>query len=232
MTRAVAVIPARGGSKGVPRKNLAVIAGRPLLTRAVQAATAAASVIETIVSTDDDEIAAAAEQLGVMVVRRPAELATDTAPTPPVVLHALDQLSEDPDIVVLLQPPAPLRTGADVDAAVAALRADPILDSVVSVYQVGDEHPARMYSLDEDGVLVSLFPDLERHRRQDLPAVYHRNGAIYATEVPALRETGELLAGRVGAYVMDASSTVNIDTLDDLAVADLLVARWDASQHA
>ena len=100
------------------------------------------------------------------------------------------------------------------------------LASITSVYEVGDTHPARMYRL-ADGVLQPLDPDLERVRRQDLPPVYHRNGAIYATRVDALRASGELIVEPVAGYVMDARWTVNIDTPADLAVAELVVADWD-----
>ncbi len=227
---AVAVIPARGGSKGVPGKNLRSIAGRTLLERAVHAARSAASIDAVAVSTDAADIAAAAHELDVTVVDRPPELAGDTASTPPVVTHALDALDRDFDVVVLLQPPAPLRTGSDIDAVVAMLAADQALASVVSVYDVGDAHPGRMYDL-ADGVLRPLHPDLERMRRQDLPPVYHRNGALYATRVEALRRTGELMIAPTGAYVMDAAWTVNIDIPADLPVADVVVAAWDA-EHA
>ena len=223
---AIAVIPARGGSKGVPGKNLLEVAGTSLLARAVSCAHDAAAIDRVVVTTDDKRIAAAARELGVGVVDRPAELATDAAPTSPAVLHALDQVGSDHEIVVLLQPPSPLRTGADVDAVVQRLADDRALASITSVYEVGDTHPARMYRL-ADGVLQPLDPDLERVRRQDLPPVYHRNGAIYATRVDALRASGELIVEPVAGYVMDARWTVNIDTPADLAVAELVVADWD-----
>lgn len=228
MGRTLAIVPARAGSKGVPRKNLKVVAGRSLLARAVTAGDGAACVADLAVSTDDDEIADAAKALGAAVIRRPEDLSNDTAATPPVVLHALANMDEDFEYVVLLQPPAPLRTSADIDAAIQLLAGNEHFDSVVSVYSVGDNHPARMYHLAQSGVLEPLRPELEQARRQDLPPVYHRNGAIYATRTEALLRTGQLLAGSVGAYVMDPGWTVNIDTLEDLAIADIIVARWDA----
>ena len=224
--RAVAVIPARGGSKGVPGKNLLEIAGTSLLERAVRCATEASSVDTIVVSTDDDAIARAAADLDVTVVRRPAELATDTAPTPPAVLHALETIAAGHDIVVLLQPPAPLRVGADVDRVVQMLASDPRLASVASVYDVGDTHPARMYRL-ADGLLDPIDATLERARRQDLPQVLHRNGAIYATRVDVLRRTGELIVAPTGGYLMDADWTVNIDRPLDVAIAEVVVAAWD-----
>jgi len=226
--RTLAVIPARGGSKGVPRKNLKILAGRSLLERAVTAARDATQVTDLVVSTDDDEIAEAAQILGAAVVRRPQRLSNDEAPTPPLVLHALDSVDSDYDNVVLLQPPAPLRTGSDIDAAIRLLITNGHLNSVVSVYSVGDNHPGRMYHMASTGVLEPLEPELEQLRRQDLPPVYHRNGAIYVARTQALRETGQLLTCNVGAYVMNAAWTVNIDTVEDLAIAELVVARWDA----
>ncbi|MEM7285160.1 MAG: acylneuraminate cytidylyltransferase family protein [Actinomycetota bacterium] len=223
---AIAVIPARGGSKGVPGKNLLQIAGRSLLERAITCARDAATIDRVVVSTDDAAIAHAAADLGAEVVDRPAELATDTAPTPPAVLHALDVVASTDDIVVLLQPPAPLRRGADVDRVVALLGSDDQLASVASVYEVGDAHPARMYHL-VDGVLRPLEPTLERVRRQDLPPVYHRNGAIYATRTDVLRRTGELIVEPTSGYVMDSRWTVNIDTPADVALAEVVVSEWD-----
>ncbi len=224
----VAVIPARGGSKGVPRKNLAVIAGRSLLARAHDAAKASKLIDRVVVSTEDSEIAAQAENLGATVVRRPPELALDATPTGPAVAHALEAVDVDSGVVVLLQPPAPLRTGADIDRAVTMLVSDERLDSVVSVYQVDDNHPARMYELGPDGRLIPLMPELETTRRQDLPPVYHRNGAIYAARTPAVRATAQLVGSRVGALVMPSSWTVNIDAPGDLAIAEVVVGAWDA----
>jgi N-acylneuraminate cytidylyltransferase len=227
--RTLAVIPARGGSKGVPRKNLTEVAGRSLLARAIGVGHAAESVDVVVVSTDDDEIAEAATALDARVVDRPTRLAEDTTPTPPVILHALESIEGGFGYVVVLQPPAPLRTPADVDAAVHLLTSRPELDAVVSVYQVGDNHPGRMYRLEDAGILKPLHPELERQRRQDLPPVYHRNGAIYCTRVESLVSTGDLLSGQVGAYVMPAGWAVNIDTPDDLPIAEVVVARWDQS---
>lgn len=234
-TRTVAVIPARGGSKGVPGKNLRVFNGRSLLARAIDCANQASVVDLVVVSTDDEHIAAEAEAAGATIVHRPPALATDTAPTAPAVVHAVDSLGlEGFDNVVLLQPPAPLRTGRDVEQAIILLSgagsANGLaqIDSVVSVYKVGDSHPGRMYRLGHEGELRALFPAQEQLSRQDLPPVYHRNGAIYATRVASVLSSNSLLTGRIGAYVMDGRWTVNIDDPEDLIAAELIISRWDA----
>lgn len=225
----LALVPARGGSKGVPRKNLRSIADRPLLSYAYDPARASRFDLHVVTSTDDDEIAAMAESLGSEVVRRPADLAGDETPMAPVVAHALTTAEASTgrrfDIVVLLQPPSPIRRGVDIDAVVSRLAADPGIDSVVSVCRVEDGHPARMYAMDPDDALVPLEPDHEFTRRQDLPLVYHRNGAIYAYRRDNVL-AGEPMGRRTVGYEMPATWAANIDDERDLLIADVIVRWW------
>jgi CMP-N,N'-diacetyllegionaminic acid synthase len=209
----VGLIPARGGSKGIPRKNLVSVAGKPLLAWTVEAALAAEELTRVVVSTDDDEIAAAA---GVEVLRRPPDLAADDTPMLAVVRHAVAELA--PDIVVLLQPTSPLRRSEHVDAAVRLLL-ESGADSVVSVVRV--PHAFRPESLMDivDGRVVARAPSTNRHEKQ---LVYARNGpAVLALRAQRLGE--HLYAGDCRAYVMDERDSLDVDTPFELELADLLL---------
>jgi CMP-N,N'-diacetyllegionaminic acid synthase len=209
----VGLIPARGGSKGIPRKNLVAVAGKPLLTWTVEAALASEELTRVVVSTDDDEIAAAA---GVDVLRRPARLAADDTPMLEVVRHTIAELA--PDIVVLLQPTSPLRRGEHVDAAVRLLL-ESGADSVVSVVEV--PHAYRPESLMDvvDGRVVPRSTAASRHEKT---LVYARNGpAVLALRAERLGE--DLYAGECRAYVMDERDSLDVDTPFDLELADLLL---------
>lgn len=207
------LIPARGGSKGVPRKNLALVAGRPLLAWSVDAAHAATELTRVVVSTDDDEIAAAA---GTEVLRRPPALAADDTPMRDVIRHAVDELA--PDVVVLLQPTSPLRRAEHVDGAMRLLR-ESGADSVVSVVEV--PHAYRPESLMEvvDGRVV---PRAAATTRQEKQVVYARNGpAVLALR--ADRVGDDLYAGDCRPYVMDARDSLDVDTPFDLELVGLLL---------
>jgi CMP-N,N'-diacetyllegionaminic acid synthase len=207
------LIPARGGSKGIPRKNLAPLAGRPLLAWTVDAARAAQELTRVVVSTDDDEIAAAA---GVEVLRRPPELAQDGTPMLDVVRHAVGELS--PDVVVLLQPTSPLRRPEHVDACVRLLL-ESGADAVLSVVEV--PHAFRPDSLMDvvDGRLVVRGG---ARTRQEKPLVYARNGpAVLARRADRIGD--DLYAGDVRPFVMDPRDSLDVDDPHDLALAELLL---------
>ena len=194
------IIPARGGSKGVPRKNIRLVAGRPLIAYAVCAAQESTLVTTFVTSTDDDEIAAIATSAGSMICMRPPELAGDDTPMMPVVQHTrevMEPVHGRFDHVVILQPTAPQRTAADIDAALRLL-ASSGADSVVSVYQVEDHHPVRMYRQASDGRLIPYAQEPQAMLRQSLPVVFHRNGAIYAIRRDLLDPPGTL----IGPYNM------------------------------
>lgn len=233
MPEVVAIIPARGGSKGVPGKNLRTIKGRSLVAWAVDAAREAALVNRVVGSTDDEAIADELRRAGAEVpVLRPADLAGDDVPDPPVFLHMLDVLDATehyaPDVVVNIRPTAPLRTAADVDGALRTLITTPQARSVKAVAEVA-EHPYKMWMIGEGSILQPLLPAwLEQYGgnpdvpRQQLPTVYRSSGAVDAVWVSALRETGMFHPGPVVAYVLDAARDVDIDTIEDLRRAEAL----------
>jgi CMP-N,N'-diacetyllegionaminic acid synthase len=207
------LIPARGGSKGIPRKNLAIVAGRPLLAWTVDAARAATELTSVVVSTDDDEIARAA---GTEVLRRPAELAADETPMLKVVCHAVDEL--EPDVVVLLQPTSPLRRPEHVDASVRLLL-ESGADAVVSVVEV--PHRYRPDAL-VDVVDGRVVPRGAVRIRQEKEIVYARNGpAVLAIRSSSLGD--DLYGGDCRPYVMDERDSLDVDTPFDLELAELIL---------
>ena len=210
----VALIPARGGSKGIPRKNLAPLGGRPLLVWTLDAARDAETVTRVVLSTDDDEIAAAAGDAEVL--RRPPELAADDTPMLPVIRHALDAYACD--VLVLLQPTSPLRRAEHVDAAVRLL-ADSGADAVVSVVEVPHRYAPESLMELRDGRLAARSEPATRQAKQTL---YARNGpAVLALRAATLGD--ELYGGDVRAYVMDERESLDVDTPFDLELAELLL---------
>lgn len=223
------VIPARGGSKGVPGKNIRILGTKPLIAHAIEAARHSRLLTDYVVSTDDDAIAAVAEEWGCEVLRRPARLAADETPMAPVIAHALKEREADQDIrfgaLAIIQPTAPLRVAEDIDGAIQALFDQDDADTAVSVYQVEDHHPARMYTRDVSGLLRPVIDEPESCLRQQLPPVYHRNGAVYALRRTLLADQGKVIGESLVPYVMPAERSVNIDTEIDFTFAELLVER-------
>ena len=214
------LIPARGGSKGIPRKNLRELAGKPLLAWTVEAALACPLLDRVLVSTDDDEIAAAARACGAEVpFARPAQLANDDTPDLPVYRHALETLGDEFDVVAWLRPTAPLRTAEDIAAAVRLLE-ETGADCVRSVCEA--EHSPYWMGRVEEGRLVPLLDDLPP-QRQLLPPVYRLNGAVDAVRCAAVGE--ELFDGDVRAYVMPPERSVDLDTELDFLLAEVLLRR-------
>lgn len=218
------LIPARGGSKSIPHKNIALIAGRPLLAYTCDAARDSRRLTRTILSTDDREIAKAGERCGVEVpFLRPAELAQDETPSLDVIQHALAVLKGDegyqPEVVVLLQPTSPLRRAEHIDAAVELLL-ETGAESVVTVTEVPHQfNPNSVMRIDQ-GRLVPLTEGPQILRRQDKPLVYARNGpAVLAVRRDVL-ERGELYGSVVRPLEMSASDSIDIDNADDLALAE------------
>jgi CMP-N,N'-diacetyllegionaminic acid synthase len=232
--RVLAAIPARGGSKGVPRKNLREVGGRPLIAWTLDTALAARHLFaDVVVSTDDPEIAALATDFGLEPpFLRPAELSGDRAPTLPVLQHAVAFLEEKTagryDWVCLLQPTAPLRSVADLEEAIAVAGRGGC-DSVISVNRVEAHHPMLMKKIEEGRLLPYCLEEMEGTRRQDLdPPAYMRNGAIYLTRRDVLMHGGPAGRGSIWGetihpLLMPAERSHSIDTEIDLRLADILL---------
>lgn len=210
----LALITARGGSKGLPGKNVLFAAGKPLVAWTVEAALSAECVDRVVLSSDDDEIMAAARAAGCEVpFRRPVHLASDVATSIDVVLHALDQLPGY-EYVVLLQPTSPLRTAADIDAAFK-LMIESGAPSCVSVCEA-DQSPYWMYRVEVGNKLQRLLSEVDGiTRRQDLPPVYVLNGAIYIARTDWLRENKSFVGEETVAYLMPKERSLDIDTAQD-----------------
>jgi len=228
--RVLAVVPARGGSKGLPRKNLATVGGVPLVARVGHVVADCPTIDRAVVSTDDDEIAAVAADAGLDVpFRRPPELSGDRIGDVDVLQHALAATEADDgtryDVVVMLQPTSPLRTAADVEGALARL-VDGDLDAVWTVSPTdGKAHPVKQLRL-TDGLLTFDHPDgAAVVARQQLAPLWHRNGVAYVLRRGTL-EAGRLLGERTGAVVADGP-VANVDDALDLAWAEFLLARRD-----
>ena len=229
--RTLGLVIARGGSKGLPRKNVLPLAGKPLVAWTMEAARAAASLDRTIVSSEDAEILAAARAAGGDApFVRPAELAGDVSSTVDVALHALDWLEREArercDVLIVLPAAAPLRRAGHIDAAVATLLGDAATEAVVAVTEA-DYPPWWMLAI-RDGRLAWLFPEgAKADNRQQLPAAYRPNGSIYAIRVEALRTQRTFYPKATAPYLMAREVSVNVDAALDLTLAELLLRRHD-----
>lgn len=227
----LAIVPARGGSKGVPRKNVRLLAGKPLIAHTLQAAREAARIARLVVSTDDAQIAAAARQWGADVpFLRPAHLANDSASQLDVVIHALQAVETLDGVtypyVILLQPTAPLRSAADIDGSLELLTSSGC-DSVIGYCRVEREHPYYMATL-EDGhprPVLEIPPGLTA--RQQYPAVYLRTGAIYAARRDVLLEQRSFYGKDVRAWIMPYRRSINIDSPFDFDLAEFMLTHPD-----
>jgi N-acylneuraminate cytidylyltransferase/CMP-N,N'-diacetyllegionaminic acid synthase len=232
----LAVIPARAGSKGVSGKNLALVAGKPLLAWTIEAARQAGCLDRIVVTTDGNEIAEAALRAGAEVpFHRPPELARDETPGMDAILHAVSWLDEQqhyrPAAVMVLQPTTPLRTAADIVAGIQLLD-DRRVESVVSVCEAS-HHPFWMKRLLPDGRLEDFLPQATvPPRRQDLPPAYALNGALYlALRAPLLAAHSFMLPNTCG-YVMPAERSLDVDTRWDLELADFILSNRNLTNHA
>lgn len=229
--RVLGLIPARGSSKGVPRKNIRSLCGKPLLQYTAEAALAARYLSQVILSTEDDEIAEVGRACGLEVpFMRPPELALDETPMLPVVQHAVRWLEARNihfDAVCLLQPTNPLRRAEDIDRCIEVLKQED-LDSVMTVLLVPHEYnPHWVYFQDQQTGLLQLSTgeELPISRRQLLPPAFHREGSVYVTRREVLIEGNSLYGRRAGGILLDAARSVNIDNAHDWMKAETLLGQ-------
>ncbi len=221
----LALILARGGSKGLPRKNVLDLCGKPLIAWTIQAALESQQTSACVVSSDDQEIIDTAKAWGASVpFVRPPELATDTASSMDCVLHALDWFAAQGthyDTIMLLQPTSPLRNAADIDAALGSFHAS---GANASLAVSACEHPPQwVYSLSPAGRLAPLFEGAHTKRRQDLPPCYSPNGAIYIAKVSWLRLSKSFVDTETLPYIMPRERSIDIDTLFDFKLAECVL---------
>jgi len=223
------IIPARGGSKGVLRKNIRLVGGIPLIAHTINAAKGSVKLTSFVTSTEDEKIADISREYESEVIKRPLELAGDRTPMIPViesVLSTVESTMGYQDYIVLLQPTTPMRSSDDIDNAISIIL-NTGADSVISVYQVEDHHPSRMYNIIDNRV-VPYTTEPPGSLRQELPPVYHRNGAIYAFKRSLLQEKGIIIGADTRPYIMPRERSINIDDELDLAFADFLLCQRKA----
>lgn len=230
MPKVLAVIPARGGSKGVPHKNIRPVGGKPLIAWTIEVALDARHLFHrVVVSTDDPQTADIARSFGAEVpFLRPADLAADKSPTLPVLQHAVNFVEQQDgvnlDWVMLLQPTAPLRSVADLEASLELALAGGS-DSVISVVRVFDVHPILMKRIEDGMLLPFCMEEKEGTRRQDYdPPAYMRNGAIYLSRRRAIMEQNSIWGRSIKPYVMPEERSLSIDTEEHLKLADLALS--------
>lgn len=214
----LAIIPARGGSKGLPGKNIYPILGKPLIAYTIDAALKSKLIVKTVVSSDDDKILEVSKSFGAEIVKRPDKYAIDEAGSEIVIHDVLTQLNkrgETFDIVVLLQPTSPLRDAQDIDNALQKMLKQNA-EGVISVTNIGVK-PFKTYYLNKEGFLKGVHNNLTPNlRRQDLPDAFLPNGAIYAVYTEVFLKTNSLLTHTTVPYIMEIKKSVDIDTLEDI----------------
>jgi CMP-N,N'-diacetyllegionaminic acid synthase len=230
--KVLAIIPARGGSKGLPGKNIKELCGKPLIAWTIEQAKFCSNIDRIVVSTDDEKIAEIAKKYGAEVpFIRPAELANDTSPTIDVIFHAIDWLKEHEDYrfeyILLLQPTSPLRITEDIEGVIQMLK-DKNARSIVSVCET-DHHPWWSNTLPENGNMKGfLRPEILNKRRQDLPVFYRLNGAIYLADTGYLRGQNSFFGLDTFAYAMPKEHPIDIDSDIDFKLAGLLLMEKNA----
>ncbi len=212
----ISIIPARGGSKGLPRKNILDLSGKPLIAWTIEASLKSTYITKTVVSSDDDEILSIAADFGADSIRRPDELAQDMTPSEPVIEHVLQNIENisEYDYLILLQPTSPLRDEKDIDTSLGIL-IEKKATSLISVKEI-DNKILKAFKQDKNGYLEgisnNIFPFL---RRQDLPKVFMPNGAIYIVSIKEFQNSKKLFTNKTIPYIMNEQNSFDIDTIED-----------------
>ena len=218
----LAIIPARGGSKRLPRKNILDLCGKPLISWSIEAALKSKYISKVVVSSDDEEILNISSNFGADIIKRPYELANDTATTFDTVKHTIDNF-ENYDYIVLLQPTSPLRNEKHIDEAIELLE-EKQADAIVSVCEM-DHSPLWSNTLPEDGNMRGfLREEILNKRSQDLEKYYRLNGAVYICKTDKLLENKSFfLKDNIFAYIMDKKNSIDIDEEIDFEIAKVLI---------
>jgi CMP-N-acetylneuraminic acid synthetase len=216
----ISIIPARGGSKGLPKKNILPLGNKPLIAWSIEASLKSKFINKTIVSSDSDEILEIANSYGADIIKRPAHLALDTTPSEPVIENVLKNIEnlEDYDYLVLLQPTSPLRDEIDIDSSFELLF-EKQATALISVKEI-DNKILKAFKNNSNGYLEGIannnYPFM---RRQDLPKVFMPNGAIYIVKINEFLENKKLFTSKTISYLMSEEKSLDIDTQEDLIKA-------------
>ncbi|MFA5838571.1 MAG: acylneuraminate cytidylyltransferase family protein [Candidatus Paceibacterota bacterium] len=230
----LAVITARGGSKGIPRKNIIKFIGKPLLAHVLQKALKSKYITRVVVSSEDNEILSVAKKYGgkEVILKRPEELARDNSLSLPVVQHAVKEVEKKDkvkfDFIILLQPTTPLMTIEDIDNAIEKLIKTKA-DTVVSVCEINDAHPIKIKKIVNDK-LVQYVDSMKENifRRQDMPKAYKRNGGIYANKRNVVMKENSLygIEKDCRAYIMPRERSIDINSIEDLYLAEIIYKKY------
>jgi CMP-N,N'-diacetyllegionaminic acid synthase len=226
--KTIAIIPARGGSKGIPGKNTLEICGKPLIDYSIESALQSVNISEIWVSSDDDKILKVARKSKeVLIHQRESKIAKDNSSVVDTIKAILAEYTKEniPDAIILLQPTSPIRESKQIDDAISLLEVNTNMQSLISVCPMDDVHPARMYW--KNG--LSLEPILEKYeqtRRQEIPLAYYRNGSMYIVRTKAFLENNSLMVKPSIGFEMPESMLLNIDTPRDVLIAEPLIKAW------
>lgn len=218
------IITARGGSKGIPRKNIKNLNGKPVLAYSIEPSVACDLIKQTYVTTEDEEISKISKEYGAKIIDRPQELAEDTSSSVDVVLHALKHLEKNgemPDFFVLLQPTSPLRTTEDIENAIK-LFIENKCDALISVCEL-DHTSMLSLTLENKFLVPNCNEKFLNKRRQDLPTYYSPNGAIYITTYDSLNKNRTFIPKKTIPYIMPKDRSVDLDTPFDFKLAEFLL---------
>lgn len=225
--RILAIIPARGGSKGLPGKNIKELCGKPLIAWSIEHAQKSKYVDDIFVSTDSREIADVAEKFGVKVPElRPAELAVDTAPSSAFIVYTLEKYRQDGnkfDYFILLEPTSPLRDVEDVDNSIAQLIDNPHFESMIGVCKSEEGHPAYLEIINEQGMMEPYDKERRVMRRQDLPDVYFHEGSVYVSEVNAYLSRQKFYHEKTLPYVVPKWKSFEVDDIIDFTIIEAIM---------
>lgn len=227
----IAIIPARGGSKGIPNKNIINIAGKPLIGWTIEEAHKSRLLSRIVVSSDNPKILSVAKKYNSEVIKRPKKYARDNSPTNLAIIHALDYLKEKekyvPDIIVLLQPTSPLRTAFHIDRAIKLL-IEKKAGAVISVTE-GDNKYLKSFFIKKgnlEGIVNNKFPFTNR---QILPKIYLANGALFIIREQEFRKTKSLFAKKTLGFVMDRERSIDLDHLEDIPILESVLSKKQRS---
>lgn len=229
--RVIAIVPARGGSKGLPGKNIKPFCGKPLIGWSIEAGRASRYIDEIMVTTDSEEVARVAREFGARVpFMRPAALAADTSTSIDVVKHALDfytdELGQRFDLIVLLEPTSPLRTAEDVDGALRMLLDRPDAKAVVGVAKTESQNPAFLVKRDDSDFLVGYEdPGMKPLRRQEIKDVFYLEGSVYVSWIDALRAENSFYHRRTLGYEFPKWKALEIDDVYDFVMAEAIMEK-------
>ena len=225
----LAIIPARSGSKGIPGKNILKFDGKNLISYACEAALESKLIDDIVVSSDSEKILNIAKKYNkIETHKRSVNLSSDLSPVIDTIKEIIQLKGlNDNDLIVLLQPTSPLRSGRQIDEAINMLLNNPIANSLMSIIEMSDIHPARMYNFKKkDNLIDNIFKKFSEVRRQDIPPVYYRNGSIYITKTNVVMKYGSIMKEPTIGYKMSNKYWLNIDDDRDLIIANSLIKNW------